>query len=62
MKTGTPPRLDGRTIDYSVTEEQAGDENTVSFSYMTKEKIKRSTFLFYNLHFPRSTCDIKRRI
>ncbi|MBC8511266.1 MAG: tRNA uridine-5-carboxymethylaminomethyl(34) synthesis enzyme MnmG [Cryomorphaceae bacterium] len=49
MKTGTPPRLDGRTIDYSVTEEQAGDENTVSFSFMTKEKIKdqHSCFITY---------------
>ena len=49
MKTGTPPRLDGRTIDYLVTEEQAGDENTVSFSYMTKEKIKDqlSCFITY---------------
>jgi len=49
MKTGTPPRLDGRTIDYSVTEEQAGDENTVSFSYMSKEKIKdqHSCFITY---------------
>ena len=49
MKTGTPPRLDGRTIDYSVTKEQPGDENTVSFSYMTKEKIKdqHSCFITY---------------
>jgi len=49
MKTGTPPRLDGRTIDYSATKEQAGDEETVSFSYMTKEKIKdqHSCFIAY---------------
>tara|TARA_B110000908_G_scaffold4914_1_gene6386 strand:+ start:595 stop:2466 length:1872 start_codon:yes stop_codon:yes gene_type:complete len=49
MKTGTPPRLDGRTIDYSLTEEQPGDVNTVSFSYLTKEKIKnqKSCFITY---------------
>ena len=33
MKTGTPPRLDGRTIDYSKTEEQSGDINPEKFSY-----------------------------
>ena len=34
MKTGTPPRIDGRTIDYSLMEEQPGDENPGQFSYM----------------------------
>ena len=33
MKTGTPPRVDGRTIDYSKTEEQPGDENPSKFSF-----------------------------
>ncbi len=33
MKTGTPPRVDGRTIDYSVLEEQIGDENPGKFSF-----------------------------
>ncbi|MBI1275576.1 tRNA uridine-5-carboxymethylaminomethyl(34) synthesis enzyme MnmG [bacterium] len=34
LKTGTPPRLDGRTIDWSKTEEQPGDETPRPFSYM----------------------------
>lgn len=35
LKTGTPPRIDGRTIDFSVLEEQPGDLNPVPvFSYM----------------------------
>jgi tRNA uridine 5-carboxymethylaminomethyl modification enzyme len=33
MKTGTPPRLDGRSIDYSRMEEQKGDENPRKFSF-----------------------------
>ena len=34
MKTGTPPRVDGRTLDYSVMEEQPGDKNPAKFSYL----------------------------
>jgi len=34
MKTGTPPRLDGRSIDYSKTELQDGDELVDKFSYL----------------------------
>ena len=33
MKTGTPPRLDGRTINWSALEEQPGDENPSKFSF-----------------------------
>jgi len=33
MKTGTPPRIDGRSMDYSKMEEQAGDENPSKFSF-----------------------------
>jgi len=39
MKTGTPARIDGRTIDFSVLEEQKGDEGGGNFSYMTKEPV-----------------------
>jgi tRNA uridine 5-carboxymethylaminomethyl modification enzyme len=35
LKTGTPARLDGRTINWSVTEEQPGDEDPVAFSFLT---------------------------
>jgi tRNA uridine 5-carboxymethylaminomethyl modification enzyme len=34
LKTGTPPRIDGRTLDYSVMEEQAGDDPRPVFSFM----------------------------
>jgi tRNA uridine 5-carboxymethylaminomethyl modification enzyme len=40
MKTGTPPRVDGRSLDYSAMEEQKGDENPSSFSYLTKTPIQ----------------------
>jgi tRNA uridine 5-carboxymethylaminomethyl modification enzyme len=33
MKTGTPPRIDGRSLNYAVMEEQPGDENPDKFSY-----------------------------
>lgn len=36
FKTGTPPRLNGRTIDYSKTEIQPGDDNPQPFSFLTE--------------------------
>ena len=35
LKTGTPPRLDGRSIDWSVLEKQPGDEEPVLFSFLS---------------------------
>ncbi len=41
MKTGTPPRIDGRSLNYSVMEEQKGDENPGKFSYSDTEPLKK---------------------
>ena len=41
MKTGTPPRVDSRSIDYSKTEIQEGDEEMEGFSYLDIEKPKK---------------------
>lgn len=38
MKTGTPPRVDGRSLNYSVMEEQWGDENPGRFSFTDVER------------------------
>jgi tRNA uridine 5-carboxymethylaminomethyl modification enzyme len=51
LKTGTPPRVDGRSLDYSKMEEQKGDEHIVGFSYMNIPRVKaedqRSCFITY---------------
>ncbi|MEC5394131.1 tRNA uridine-5-carboxymethylaminomethyl(34) synthesis enzyme MnmG [Bergeyella sp. RCAD1439] len=49
MKTGTPPRVDGRSLDYSKMEEQKGDENPGTFSYMSSSKLtkQRSCHIVY---------------
>jgi tRNA uridine 5-carboxymethylaminomethyl modification enzyme len=38
MKTGTPPRVDGRSLDYSKMEEQPGDEHPAKFSFLDTTK------------------------
>ncbi|MFY9856004.1 MAG: tRNA uridine-5-carboxymethylaminomethyl(34) synthesis enzyme MnmG [Terracidiphilus sp.] len=40
LKTGTPPRLDGRTIRWEAFEEQAGDEDPTPFSFRTKRIVQ----------------------
>jgi tRNA uridine 5-carboxymethylaminomethyl modification enzyme len=49
MKTGTPPRVDGRTIDYSVMTEQPGDEEPYKFSYTNTQPVQdqRSCYITY---------------
>lgn len=51
MKTGTPPRVDGRSLDYSKMEVQHGDENPAKFSYLDVQQFefrKKKTDAFAN--------------
>ncbi len=49
MKTGTPPRVDGRSLDYSKMEEQAGDINPSKFSFLDTPPLQtqRSCYITY---------------
>jgi tRNA uridine 5-carboxymethylaminomethyl modification enzyme len=49
LKTGTPPRVDGRSLNYSKMEEQKGDDEIRGFSYLDSEKPKtqRSCWITY---------------
>ncbi len=49
MKTGTPPRVDGRSLDYSKMEEQQGDENPEKFSFTNTKPLtkQRSCYITY---------------
>lgn len=49
LKTGTPPRVDGRSLNYSKMEEQPGDDEVVGFSYLptNKPKSQRSCWITY---------------
>lgn len=49
MKTGTPPRIDGRSINWAATEEQPGDENPSKFSFSDTAPLaqQRSCYITY---------------
>jgi tRNA uridine 5-carboxymethylaminomethyl modification enzyme len=56
MKTGTPPRIDGRTLDYSKMEVQEGDEVADKFSYLP------NTSPFFNSHKTDVPRELKKQI
>jgi tRNA uridine 5-carboxymethylaminomethyl modification enzyme len=41
LKTGTPPRIDARSVDYAIVEEQSGDEEPVVFSFKSEQVLNR---------------------
>ncbi len=59
LKTGTPPRLDGRTIDWSRFEPQHGDPDPTPFSFLT-EKIDREQVKCYISYTSEQTLKILR--
>ena len=61
FKTGTPARIDKRSIDFSVMEEQTGDEKIVPFSFTNKEEdIKREQISCWLTYTNEKTHDIIR--
>jgi tRNA uridine 5-carboxymethylaminomethyl modification enzyme len=60
LKTGTPPRIDGRTIDFSVLQRQDGDTPTPVFSYMGKVSDHPQQIPCYITHTNEKTHDLIR--
>jgi tRNA uridine 5-carboxymethylaminomethyl modification enzyme len=60
LKTGTPPRIDGRTIDYSVMTEQPGDEPVPVFSFMGSSALHPSQLPCWITHTNEKTHEIIR--
>jgi len=59
LKTGTPARLDGRTIDYSGLDEQGADEHPVPFSYLT-DKITTPQIVCHITHTSNASHELIR--
>ena len=60
LKTGTPPRIDGKTLDYSVMTEQAGDDPMPVFSFMGKASQHPRQVSCWITHTSAKTHDIIR--
>jgi tRNA uridine 5-carboxymethylaminomethyl modification enzyme len=58
LKTGTPPRIDGRTVDFSVMEKQPGDSPTPVFSFMGKVEDHPEQICCYITHTNEKTHEI----
>ena len=55
LKTGTPPRVDGRTLDYTQMEEQKGDETITGFSFLNIDRIRPENQLSCFITYTNST-------
>ncbi len=61
LKTGTPPRIDARSIDYSIVDEQKGDEAPVTFSFKTIPILNRRQISCFVTKTNEVTHDILKR-
>lgn len=61
MKTGTPARIDSRTIDFSKAEVQYGDDDFHHFSYLPDERSRLKQRPCYIVYTNEATCDVLRQ-